>query len=388
MAKKSDKAGRRAHGSGSVYQRKDGVWVASIDLGYVSGKRKRKYLYASTQDGVVRKMNENLGRLHRGINIAPDRITVEDYLKQWLEESVRPSVRIRTFESYRSIVDLHLIPSVGRHQLAKLTPRHVQAMLTEKSRAGLSPRTVAYIRTVLRIALARAERWELVHRNVAELVDPPKQIRTEVKPWSPDEAQRFLEAVSDHRLGALFSVALALGLRKGEALGLRWSDIDLDARRLTIAQQLQRTKDLGLIFLPPKTDRSRRTIMLPETTILAINRHRRRQIRDQLKAGARWVNSGLVFTTPIGTPLDPGNVNKLFNQLVADAGLRKQRFHDQRHWCASLLLAQGLPAVMVRDLLGHTQLSTTTDLYGHVIEEQLAATASAMEAVLSRKTGA
>jgi integrase len=189
-------------------------------------------------------------------------------------------------------------------------------------------------------------------------------------------------------VGALFSVALALGLRNGEALGLRWSDIDLDARRLVVAQQLQRTKDHGIIFVPPKTERSRRSVVLPDTIVQAIRRHRRTQISDQLKAGSRWVDSGLVFTTPIGTPLDPGNVNKLFNQLVEDAGLRRQRFHDQRHWCASLLLAQSLPAVIVRDLLGHTQLSTTTDLYGHVIDEQRERTASAMEAVLNRKSGA
>lgn len=159
MARKPDKSGRRAQGTGSVYQRKDGVWVASIDLGYIGGKRKRKYLYGKTQDEVVRKMNADLGRLHRGVDIAPDRVTVADYLNQWLEESVRPSVRIRTFESYRSIVELHLNPSIGKHQLAKLTPRHVQTMMSEKLRAGLSPRTVAYIRTVLRIALARAEKW-------------------------------------------------------------------------------------------------------------------------------------------------------------------------------------------------------------------------------------
>lgn len=387
MAKK-EKDSRRAHGTGSVYQRKDGSWVASIDLGYEGGKRRRKDFYGKTQADVVEKMNIDLARLQRGINIAPERITVADYLAQWLEESVRPSVRIRTYESYRSIVNLHLIPDIGRYQLTKLTPRHVQTMLNGKTRRGLSPRTVAYIRTVLRIALGRAEKWELVHRNVADLVDPPKHRTIEIKPWTQAEAQVFLDKVADHRLGALFSVALALGLRKGEALGLRWTDVDIDKRRITIAQQLQRTEDLGIVFTPPKTDRGRRTLVIPEEIVQAIKRHRRCQIADQLKAGSRWVDSGLVFTTPIGTPLDPGNVNKLFNRLVDEAGLPKQRFHDQRHWCATLLLAQGVPAHMVMGLLGHSQMSTTTDTYGHIIEQQRELAATAMDGVLSRKTGA
>lgn len=385
MARSSERdRSRRGQGSGGAYQRSsDGLWVASLDLGWDGGKRKRKYFYARTEADVLAKLALARADQLRGKDINPDRISVADFLKQWLEDDVRPNVEPRTYESYESIVRLHLIPELGRHQLVKLTPRHVQTLLRVKRDAGLSPRTVAYIRAVLRIALSRAERWELVPRNVADLVDTPKQRRIEITPWTPEEAMRFLEVAHQDRLGALFTVALAIGLRKGEALGLRWDDVDLENRRLIIRHQLQRTKAHGLVLKAPKTDRSRRSIALPDQVVTALRQHRIRQHQERLLAGARWVDSGLVFTTTIGTPIEPTNVNKRFAALVSAAGVPRQRFHDQRHWCATLLLAQGLPPRLVMDLLGHTQISTTMDLYGHVLDEDRRRGADLMDALFT-----
>jgi integrase len=231
---------------------------------------------------------------------------------------------------------------------------------------------------VLRIGLNRALKWDMVGRNVAALVDPPKVERDEVKPWTRAEADRFLAVAKPDRLGALFSVALALGLRKSEALGLRWQDVDLDSGTLHVRHQLQRIKDQGLVLKSPKTARSRRTMNLPGPIVAALRAHKVRQLEERLIAGSRWVDSGHVFTTGIGTPIEPTNVNKHFARLVAEAGVRYQRFHDQRHWCATLLLAQGVPPRVVMELLGHTQISTLMDLYGHVLDEDRRAAADVM----------
>jgi integrase len=180
------------------------------------------------------------------------------------------------------------------------------------------------------------------------------------------------------RLGALFTVALALGLRKPEALGLRWLDVDLDKGTLRVQNQLQRINDRGLVLKTAKTAKSRRTIHLPPAIVDALKAHHERQAEEEMVCGSRWVYSGHVFVTTIGTPIEPTNVKKHFARLVEVAGVRYQRFHDQRHWCASLLLAHGVPMRVVMEILGHTQIATTMDLYGHVLDEDKKAAAAVM----------
>lgn len=385
MARKradDEKKTRRGQGSGAAFQRaSDGMWVAALDVGWQAGKRKRKVFYAKTEAAVLAKLAKARADQLGGKNIDPDRITVEQYLKQWLEEDVKRRLAITTYENYEVTMRLHVYPDLGKFQLAKLTPRHVQLLLASKEDAGLSPRSVANIRTVLGIALNRAMKWELIPRNVARLVDAPKQRKVEIVPWSRDDAFRFLAHTRQHRLGPLFSVVMALGLRRGEALGLRWNDIDFTNRTLKINMQVVRTRTQGLVIKPPKTEKSRRTIALPEMTIDELKRHRRNQASEQLRAGPRWHDDGFVFCTPIGTPIDPRNVSRTFDELRESAGLRKQRFHDQRHWCATLLLAQGVSMLEVKELLGHTVLSTTIDLYGHLLEEDRRRTADSMDEI-------
>jgi integrase len=374
----------RGQGEGSIYQRaSDGLWVAVLNLGWKDGKRDRRYFYAPTRAAVAEKLTEALGRRQRGLPADVRRQTVAQFLAAWLEEDVKPTREPKTYESYESTVRLHIVPDLGRHQLAKLEPQHVRALLRQKEAAGLSPRSVQYIRVVLRVALNQAARWDLVARNVAALVEPPKAEREEVRPWTREEAQRFLEHARGDRLGPLFSVALALGLRKAEALGLRWQDVELDGGVLHVRYQLQRLKGRGLVLKRPKTARSRRTIALPAPTVAALRAHRERQAGERLLAGARWRESGFVFATTIGTPLSPSYVNVRFNRLVATAGVPTQRFHDQRHWCATLLLAQGVPPRVVMDLLGHSHISTLMNTYGHVIEESRRQTADLMGRLLA-----
>ena len=297
-----------------------------------------------------------------------------------------PRLAPKTVSSYRDTVRLHLTPTLGRYQLAKLTPAHVQALLREKEAAGLSPRSVAYIRTVLRVALNRALKWGLVHQNVAALTDPPRRVHSERHPLTPDQARTLLAAAEGERLEALYRVALALGLRLGEALGLRWEDVDLDTGSLRVRFALQRI-DGKLTLKEPKTEQSRRTLTMPPSLTIALRAHRDRQAFEQATAGDTWRANGLVFTNTIGGPLEPSNVLKGLKKLLDRAGLPPQRFHDLRHCAASLLLAQGVPARVVMDILGHTQMATTMDLYSHVMPAAHTEAAALMESILCAKLG-
>lgn len=373
---------RRGKGEGSIRQRPDGRWEARVDLGYEDGTRKQKSVYGKTRGEVVTKLRGVQRQLDDNLPVTSDRLTVEKFLQRWLDDVVTPRLAPKTVRSYKDTVRLHITPNIGRKSLAKLQPADVQKLMRQKQDAGLSPRSVAYIRTVLRIALNQALRWGLVHRNVAALVEPPRQVKHERTVFTPTEARRFLSVVEGDRLAGLYMVALALGLRQGEALGLRWQDVDLDARQLYVRVALQRI-DGKLQLKEPKTEASQRTISLPDACVQALRAHRLRQIEDQLAAGAEWSNAyGLVFTTRDGTPLDPGNVYKRFKKLLRAAGLPDQRFHDLRHCCATLLIAQGVPVRFVMDLLGHTQMATTTDLYAHVLPAARADTAELMDVIL------
>lgn len=222
----------------------------------------------------------------------------------------------------------------------------------------------------------------MVAINAATLVDAPKGQRPETDPFSPEEARTFLKAIKGDRLEALFTCALALGLRQGEALGLRWDDIDLQARSLTVRANLQRI-DHRLQLVEPKTRRSRRTLTLPETTAAALRTRHRRQLEEKVKAGARWHDTGFVFTSVIGTPLEPRNVVRRFHAVLKEAGLRHQRFHDLRHCAATLLLAQGVELRTIMEILGHSQISITADLYTHVIPAVKREAADLMDGILS-----
>ncbi|GAC1560809.1 MAG: site-specific integrase [Herpetosiphon sp.] len=358
---------RRGQGEGSISQRaSDSLWTARVDLGYVNGKRKRKQIYGKTRKGVAEKLKMLLREQQQGLPIATAKQTVAQFLSQWLTDAVHGVVRQRTYESYKQIVEKHIIPGLGRHDLSKLTAQHVSGLLKAKHGQGLSPSTVKYIRTVLRIALNQAVKWDVIPRNVVAAVPAPKVERHEVRAMTPAEARTFLAAVKGDRLEALYSVALAIGLRQGEALGLHWQDIDLDAGVLRVRLSLQRIGG-KLQLVAPKTEHSKRTIPLPLPTIAALREHKIRQMEERLLLGSDWLDQGLVFPTPMGTPMDKGNLGKQFRALLANAGLPRMRFHDLRHCCASLLLAQNVPGKVVQEILGHSQISITLDLYSHVL---------------------
>jgi len=378
---------KRANYEGSVYRRQDGRWCASISIPDGRDGRLRKSFYGRTRAEVSERMTAALRELHRGVSPKNERITVAQFLAQWVKDS-ESRVRPKTARRYRDMMHMHVIPELGGVALVKLTPQHVHSLMSAKLREGLSPRTVNHIRVALGVALGEALRGELVSRNVAALARPVKVERVELEALTEDDARAVLDAVRGTRLEAVVSVGLALGLRSGEILGLRWSDVDLDRGRLQVGVQLQRLPALGdrpacYMLVPPKTDKSRRTRPLPSAVGEVLRAHRARQAKDRLRAGALWSEPipGLVFTTDTGKPLHGSTVLHEFQRTLAAAGLPRMTVHGLRHGAATLLLAQGVDLKTVSAILGHSQISLTADLYSHVGQGLMRSALDGMDAI-------
>ena len=277
---------------------------------------------------------------------------------------------------------LHLKPIIGTVPLDKLSPMHVQRLMNQKIAEGLKPKTIRYIRGTLRSALNHGVRWGLISRNAAALVASPRVEQYEIKPLTPVEARTLLQSLRGDRLEALYSVALTMGLRQGEALGLRWQEVDLELGYMRISKQLQRI-DGRLQLVEPKTSRSRRSLAMPSAIVLGLREHQNRQGAERRLAGDRWMEGGFVFATPEGKPLDGTAITKQFHRHLERAGLAQRRFHDLRHSCATLLLVQGVSPRVVMDVLGHSQIGLTMNTYSHVIPELRREAADRMDQLLT-----
>jgi integrase len=371
----ADAKSKRGNGEGSVTQLADGRWQARVSEG-----GRRKAYYGRTREEAAGKLVDAMADARKGLPLPNERRTLGDFLEQWLEDSVKSRLRPNTLHGYSVNVRRHIIPALGKVPLARLTPQQVQRLLNDLRKDGKSARTVQYVHATLRAGLQQALRWGQVQRNVATLVNAPRVERPEIQPLSPEATQRLLGALRGDRLEALYTVALALGLRQGEALGLRWADIDFDARTMRVRCQLQRING-KLELVDVKTARGRRTIDLPDELLDTLRTHRVRQLEERI-AAATWAESDLIFTTAIGTPLDRHNVTRYFQRILAQAGLPRQRFHDLRHLCASLLLAQGVPARVVMEILGHSGIQITLDTYAHVMPTMRRDAADRMNSLL------
>jgi integrase len=387
--------GRRANGEGTVYQRKDGRWEAAAYVLTPDGTRKRVRVYGATREEAGRKRAELIARDNRGIPTESGN-KLRDYLTYWLDEVARHELRPRTFETYSRCVHRHIIPVVGGKRLHSLTPADVRTLMNAKLSEGLAPRTVHYIRAVLRSALSQAVREGLVQRNVAALVRPPRAARREVTALTVEEARSLLQTARSDRLYALWVIALTLGLRRAELLGLTWPMVDLDRGTLRVSQGIQRVAG-RLVLDELKSERSHRTLPLPRIAIEALRDHRTRQETERHRAGDHWAANGLVFCTEYGTPIDPRNVNRSFRSLLIRSRVRVDvaedergrktftptiRLHDLRHSCASFLLASGASPRVVMEILGHSGIAITMNTYAHVLPTLLGDTVGGMDDVL------
>lgn len=318
-----------------------------------------------TKEEAVAARAEELVRLRRGGLAADARTPLGEYLEDWLAASAA-RVRPTTLAGYAGHVRNHLVPRLGRLPLAAVDAATVRGLHAELLAAGLGPATVQRVHATLRAALQQAVRDGLLLANPASRVAPPKAERGEVERWSPEEARLFLAATRDDRLHALWRLLLATGLRRGEALGLRWEDVDLARGVLHVRRSLTVANGRPLVQLP-KTARSRRTVPLDAGTVAALREHAARQAEEARAAGEAWTDSGHVFTTPLGTPLHPDNVSAAFRQTVRSLPLRPIRLHSLRHTCATLAFSRGAHPKVVADLLGHESVKLTLDTYSDAV---------------------
>jgi integrase len=354
---------RRGHGEGSIYQRKDGRWAASITL----EGRKRKMFYGKTRKEVQEQLQVALHEQKLGILATGPQQSVKRYLEHWLEEVHKPTVRISTYQGYRMTLDNHILPSLGHIRLQKLTPQHVQAFYMSKLKEGLAAKTIRNIHGLLHAALENAVRWGLVPRNVCDVVSLPRRTRHEIQPLTQEQARQLLKSARDHALEGLLTLDVTTGMRLGELLALRWQDIDFEHHSLQVRRSMGFVSGQGYVEFEPKTAKGRRKIVLPLFVCEALKQHRTRQIEQRLKIGASWREHDLVFCNRYGDFLDPSHLRQRFHRLLNDAGLPSVRFHDLRHSAATILLSMGVHPKVVQEILGHSQIAMTLDIYSHVL---------------------
>jgi integrase len=304
----------------------------------------------------------------RGLTFDASNQTVSGYMTRWLEDFAKGTIAPRTYHDYRLQIREHIVPAFGTMKLSKLDTPNIQALYNAKLRDGLRPSNVRYIHAVLHCALEKALELTLIPRNPAASARPPKIRQEEITPLDVEQTRVLLEAAKCDRFECLYVLSLTCGLRMGEALGLKWSDIDLDAGTLRVHRQLQQIREGGrLVFSEPK-NASRRTIDLPHKAVEALWSQRKRQLEEQLRGGAKWQDHGLVFASSKGTPMDAQNiVNRYFKPLLRRTRLPEIRWHDLRHTCATLLLGRGVHPKMVQHLMGHASIQLTLDRYSHWI---------------------
>lgn len=385
--------GRRPAGDGSVYRTSDGRWRAVVDLGWGEGGRQRKYVSGSTQAQALERLRQAQRDAEGGV-VADDRLMVGAFLDRWVASNLPGNVTGTTLDDYGHTVRLHLDPALGRKRLARLSVAEVDELWATKRRAGYKPNSVRIMRAVLRRALAQAEREGLVSRNVAALSQPPRVSQPEGRSLSVEQAKKLLATASGDRLEAGFVLLLSYGLRRGELLGLSWADLDRDGSTLGVRRAVRRRKSARTEGGYPggvasrveiaelKTRRSRRVLYLTPGVVEALDAHATGQARERETAGDLWVESGLIFTSLVGTPIDPDNFAKAFARLARSAGLGHWHPHEARHSAASVMLAQGVPLEVVSEVLGHSSIAITKDVYGHLAEGAKRAAAERMAAVL------
>lgn len=374
---------RRANHEGSIYQRgTDGRWMGAVVVGYDDrGRPRRKYVSAKTRTEVARRLRQLRREVDDGLVTVNPATRLHELFERWFDDVMRHQVAASTLSNYRSVTKFHILPTLGQKRLADITVKDVDTLLSKKLDSGLSPSTVRRIRAVLAQCLDQGIRWELLVRNVATLSRSPKSVRREGRTLSPEQARALLETLKGHRSEALYALMLATGLRRGEAMGLRWEDFDRENGVIRVRRQLKREHG-SLVTADTKTALSRRAVNLPAPLVAVILAHEVRQQSERARAGSRWVETGFMFTSTVGTPMDPRNLYREFQGLCRRAGLGDWHPHELRHSAASLMMAQGIKIQVVSQVLGHSSIRMTADVYGHLLDPDRARAAEAMGDVL------
>jgi integrase len=383
----------RRKGIPSIRQRKDrngkklDCWEALITLGRDpgTGKVKRLAVYGKTQQECKDKLIETLQSIKNQTFVEPHKITVEGWLDTWLKEYKKDNIRPTTYSSYEYIVRVHIKPNLGKALLRELRPEQVQKFYNERKASGLSSRTVRYIHTVLHEALEQAVKNNLVVRNVCKATTLPKQEKPEMRVLSVEEQNRFMNALSADKMGIIFKLDLATGMRKGELLALTWNNVDFKEGVIRVTRSLSRTRvnfdwesketKTAIIIQKPKTKKGERTIPLFDAIMLDLKRYREAEREkfinlgwDDIKIKQHFKN-GLVFTNELGGYIEPRNLSRKFYSLLKAAEIPRANVHCLRHSFATRLLEMGVSPKVVQEILGHSTITLTLDTYSHVMPE-------------------
>jgi integrase len=380
---------------GHIQQRSPGSYRVAVSAGFdpVTGRRRQVFrTVKGTKRDAERELTKLLREIDSGSFADPGRTTVGEYLEQWLVH-VKTRVRSRTFERYEALVRRHLVPTLGAIPLAKLQPLHIQGLYAKAlskgrldGKGGLSATSVLHIHRVLSEALRQAVRWQMLVGNPAAAVQPPRPERPRLEVVGPEVAEKLLAAARGTSLELPVVLALGTGMRRGELLALRWSEVDLEAGVARVTRSVQETSQ-GLTFEEPKTDRSRRGVSLPGFVIVALKQHRKEQAERRLLLGEAWADHNLVLDRGDGNPWRPNNLSQSFATFAEKVGYPAVRLHDLRHGHATLMLWKGVHPKVVSERLGHSSIGITLDTYSHVIPSLQAEAASVLDQILGEARG-
>ena len=373
-------ARRRGNNEGSIFKRKDGRWVGEVSL---NGRRLTKY--AKTQKECRDWVNQTLGKIEHGLSFDGAQLTLSQYMESWLsgkELARRPS----TVRNYRRYMNLYILPALGRMKVQSILPAHIRQLYLRMQHEGRGARTIQLVHVTLHCAFSQAVKEGLVGYNPMEAVERPKVETKRYDILTEEQARTFMAAAKDHPLDALFFLALTTSMRKGEILGLMWTDVDWEKSVIRVERQLQPVSFEGGALVPTKTRSGRRAIMVGPVALALLKEHREKQELQKALAGDRWQEHGMIFTTSIGTYIDQTKVSRAFKQVLREANLPDIRFHDLRHTSISILLDNGTPVNTVQSRAGHSKASVTTDIYGHAMARSQQQAARMIEEIVKPLT--
>jgi integrase len=372
---------KRGQNEGTIVKRSDGRWVAALNLGYVDGKRSRKWFYGKTRKEVQQALTKAMRDHQQGIPIMTQRITVGQFLDRWYEECVKLSPKPMTHRTHRHRIQNHLTPAFGHIALDRLSPLDVQRYIARKTEQGLAPATINGHLSTLRTALNQAVRWQVIPRNVVTLVDAPRGEKRERRFLTPAEAKTFLASARGHRMEALFLVLLTTGLRRSEARGLTWGDIAFDRATLTVHRQTVRVDGTNYTHAP-KTSRGLRVVALPRPILAALIRQRERVADERAAMGIRWQEHNLVFPSSKGGPFSETTLARELGKVCAQAAIPHLTPHELRHSMASFCAAANINPRTAMDALGHSTVEMTMEHYQHVNDTMRREVADGIERLL------
>lgn len=354
---------RRGHHEGSVYyvEGRD-RWVAEVTI--ATGKRKK--FYFKTKQEAIKKKNEALCELEQNALATGPQKKLKDYLEDWIENVHKDKLRTSSYVKYKKLLK-YVIADLGEVWLQKLTPEQVRRFYTKKRKDGLSSKMVNSIHGVLHLALDNALRWNYVSRNVCDLVTPPRIVSREATPLTVEQAHILLESARNHHLDVFILMAIVTGMRRGELLALRWSDIDFDRQFLIVKHTVDYIPKYGYVETEPKTKAGKRKINLPLFLIENLIKHQSRLLEQQQKQGDRWEKRGLVFPDRSGGYFNPNYLLRVFKKMLQGAGLSHMHFHELRHSAATILASMGINMKVIQEMLGHSDISITLGLYSHLM---------------------